>query len=58
MRSEDRRYLLVVVVLYAAVLVAVVAAHVTGNLLPAEPRPAVWVTPSPYGPPPEGWAER
>lgn len=52
------RYLLLLVLLYVAVVVAIGAAIATGSIPnPVGDRPE-WVTPSPIGPPPDGWADR
>jgi hypothetical protein len=51
------RYVLGLVLLYIAVVVAFGAAVATDSLPWPGPAPT-WVTPSPIGPPPEGWADR
>jgi hypothetical protein len=51
------RYLLWLVLLYIAVVVAIGVA-VSTDSLPWPGQKPEWVTPSPIGPPPDGWADR
>lgn len=53
----NARYLLALVALYIGVVLAIGAAVMTGEIPIDNDRPE-WVTPTPIGPPPPGWAER
>lgn len=53
----NARYLLALVALYIGVVLAIGAAVMTGEIRIDNDRPE-WVTPTPIGPPPPGWAER